>query len=109
MAPLLGRFLIFRKTGLCSAQVVEVRLFKSGLLSDPAPMDRRRWEPWPPRSGNSPNWQRSEAELRHRTRTHLSLDKDCPDARPFQPPTRGKVIAIPQAGGLHHRYERLAV
>jgi len=43
-----------------------------------------------------------------RTRTHLSLDKDCPDARPIQPPSRGKVIAIPQVGGLHHRYERLA-
>jgi hypothetical protein len=26
----------------------------------------------------------------HRTRTHLSLDKDCPDSRPVQPPTRGK-------------------
>src|ERR1035437_7122543 len=44
----------------------------------------------------------------HRSRTHLSLDKDCPDARPIQPPNNGKVIAIPQVGGLHHRYERLA-
>jgi putative transposase len=44
----------------------------------------------------------------HRTRTHLSLMKDCPDSRPVHPPTRGKVIAIPQVGGLHHRYERLA-
>ena len=35
----------------------------------------------------------------HRSRTHLSLDKDCPDARPIQPPNRGKVIAIPQVGG----------
>jgi hypothetical protein len=43
-----------------------------------------------------------------RTRTHLSLDKDCPDARPIQPPNSGKVIAIAQVGGLHHRYERLA-
>jgi putative transposase len=43
-----------------------------------------------------------------RTRTHLSLDKDCPDPRPIMPPLIGKVIAIPQVGGLHHRYERLA-
>ena len=42
-----------------------------------------------------------------RTRTHLSLDKDCPDARPIQPANSGKMIAISQVGGLHHRYERL--
>jgi hypothetical protein len=44
----------------------------------------------------------------HRTRTHLSLDKDCPDPRPVQPRRIGKVVEIAQAGGLHHRYERLA-
>lgn len=44
----------------------------------------------------------------HRSRTHLSLTKDCPYSRPVQPPTSGKVIATPQVGGLHHRYERLA-
>jgi hypothetical protein len=44
----------------------------------------------------------------HRTRTHLSLRKDCPDPRPVHPPKRGKVIAIAQVGSLHHRYERLA-
>jgi putative transposase len=44
----------------------------------------------------------------HRTRTHLSLMKDRPAHRPVRPPTRGNVIAIPQVGGLHHRYERLA-
>jgi hypothetical protein len=44
----------------------------------------------------------------HRTRTHLSLDKDCPDPRPIMPRRIGRVIAIPQVGGLHHRYERLA-
>jgi putative transposase len=42
------------------------------------------------------------------TRTHLSLDKDCPDSRPVMPSGIGKVVAIPQVGGLHHRYERLA-
>jgi transposase InsO family protein len=50
----------------------------------------------------------SYVDYYHRSRTHLSLDKDCPDARPIRPPNGGKVIAIPQVGGLHHRYERLA-
>src|SRR5208337_2580903 len=44
----------------------------------------------------------------HHSRTHLSLDKDCPDARTVQPQNGGKVIAIPQVGGLHQRYERHA-
>jgi putative transposase len=30
----------------------------------------------------------------HRTRTHLSLMKDCPEPCPVHPPTRGKVVAI---------------
>ncbi len=44
----------------------------------------------------------------HRSRTHLSLRKDCPESRPAQPSGQGKIIAFPQVGGLHHRYERLA-
>src|SRR5580700_7471373 len=43
-----------------------------------------------------------------RTRTHLSLDKDCPDSRPIMARKIGKVVAISQVRGLHHRYERLA-
>ena len=43
-----------------------------------------------------------------RTRTHLSLNKDAPFPRPVAPPTAGGVMAIPQVGGLHHRYERRA-
>jgi transposase InsO family protein len=50
----------------------------------------------------------SYVDYYHRTRTHLSLDKDCPDPRPILPRRIGKVIAIPQVGGLHHRYDRLA-
>jgi len=50
----------------------------------------------------------SYVDYYQRTRTHLSLDKDCPDSRPIIPRRIGKVIAIPQVGGLHHRYERLA-
>jgi putative transposase len=44
----------------------------------------------------------------HQSRTHLSLDKDCPEPRPVQPPSAGTVVAFPQVGGLHHRYERRA-
>jgi putative transposase len=44
----------------------------------------------------------------HQTRTHLSLDKECPESRPVMPPRIGRVVAIPQVNGLHHRYERLA-
>jgi transposase InsO family protein len=50
----------------------------------------------------------SYVDYYHRTRTHLSLDKDCPDPRPLMPPRIGRVIAIPQVSGLHHHYERLA-
>jgi hypothetical protein len=41
----------------------------------------------------------------HKTRTHLALDKDCPESRPIHPLSAGKIIAFLQVGGLHHRYE----
>src|SRR5262249_52063814 len=44
----------------------------------------------------------------HRSRTHLGLEKDAPDPRPVSPPSEGPIIAIPEVGGLHPRYERLA-
>ena len=44
----------------------------------------------------------------HRSRTHLGLDKDAPEPRRVQGPDEGKIVALPQVGGLHHRYERLA-
>ena len=34
--------------------------------------------------------------------------RNCPDPRPIMPRRIGKVIAIPQVGGLHYRYERFA-
>ena len=43
-----------------------------------------------------------------RSRTHLSLDKDAPIRRPTAPPSEGRIVPIPQVGGLHHRYERHA-
>ena len=42
----------------------------------------------------------------HGSRTHLGLDKQCPFPR--QVSTVGRIIEIPQLGGLHHRYERVA-
>ena len=44
----------------------------------------------------------------HHTRTHLSLAKDTPETRAVQPPELGRVVAIAEVGGLHHRYERRA-
>jgi transposase InsO family protein len=44
----------------------------------------------------------------HESRTHLSLAKDAPESRPVQGPELGRLVAIPQVGGLHHRYERRA-
>jgi transposase InsO family protein len=44
----------------------------------------------------------------HRSRTHLALQKDTPEARSIQAAEPGRIIAIPEVGGLHHRYERRA-
>jgi transposase InsO family protein len=41
-------------------------------------------------------------------RTHLSLAKDAPEPRSIQKSELGKVIEIPEVGGLHHHYERRA-
>jgi transposase InsO family protein len=42
----------------------------------------------------------------HRARTHLSLDKDAPDVRSVELPEAGRIVEIPEVGGLHHRYVR---
>src|SRR5262245_27111716 len=47
-------------------------------------------------------------QYHHDTRTHLSLGKDCPWPRRVQLPSTGNIIALPEVGGLHHRYERRA-
>jgi putative transposase len=49
---------------------------------------------------------RSYFSYYHRSRLHLSLEKDSPESRRVH--TVGSVIAIPEVGGLHHRYERVA-
>jgi putative transposase len=42
------------------------------------------------------------------TRPHQSLDNNSPQPRVIEPPACGRIIAIPQVGGLHHRYQRVA-
>jgi putative transposase len=42
------------------------------------------------------------------SRTHLALGKDAPTSRPVVPPSAGRIVATPQVGGLHHRYDRSA-
>ena len=49
---------------------------------------------------------RSYTSYYHSSRTHRSLDNDSPDSRPVEPPEMGDVAALPQVGGLHHRYTR---
>jgi transposase InsO family protein len=48
-------------------------------------------------------------QYHHAARTHLSLHKDCPRPRAVQLPFTGdNIVAFPEVGGLHHRYERRA-
>ena len=51
---------------------------------------------------------RNYFEYYHQTRTHLSLAKDAPEVRIVHPSAAGEIMALPQVGGLHHRYERRA-
>ena len=44
----------------------------------------------------------------HGARTHLALEKDAPTPRRVHSQTEGSVVAFPEVGGLHHRYERRA-
>jgi putative transposase len=48
------------------------------------------------------------ASYYERARTHLALDNDAPIPRRVMPPGEGDIVAIPEVGGLHHRYERRA-
>jgi putative transposase len=60
----------------------------------------------------------SEAHLRrllhgyigyyHTARPHQSLDHNSPQPREVHPPELGRVVSIPQVGGLHHLYQRAA-
>jgi transposase InsO family protein len=41
-------------------------------------------------------------------RPHMSLGRDAPVARAVQPPSGGRIVALPRVGGLHRRYSRAA-
>jgi putative transposase len=43
-----------------------------------------------------------------RSRTHLGLEKDSPTPRPVTSPATGRIVAVPEVNGLHHRYDRAA-
>jgi putative transposase len=43
-------------------------------------------------------------EYYHQSRTHLSLDKDAPDARPIELSQAGRIVEIPEVGGLQPGY-----
>jgi transposase InsO family protein len=51
---------------------------------------------------------RSSVDYYHDWRTHLSLDMDTPASRAVQPSELGAVKKVPEVGGLHHHYERIA-
>ena len=44
----------------------------------------------------------------HNSRTHQGLERNSPPPREVEGPAKGKVISIPQVGGLHHCYRRAA-
>src|SRR5262245_36761854 len=46
---------------------------------------------------------RAYIEYYEHSRTHLALDKDTPVSRPIARSTAGRIMVIPQVGGLHHR------
>lgn len=45
----------------------------------------------------------------HNWRTHRSLEMDAPKPRPVQLAEGGPVRKLPEVGGLHHHYKRMAV
>ena len=51
---------------------------------------------------------RKYVDYYHRSRTHLGLEKDCPESRAVEPPKVGPIESEPVLGGLHHRYFRHA-
>src|SRR5262245_18683731 len=44
----------------------------------------------------------------HNSRPHQGLERNSPTPREVEGPAKGKVISIPQVGGLHHCYRRAA-
>lgn len=38
----------------------------------------------------------------------MGLEDNAPQPRVVEPPERGRIVAEPMVGGLHHRYRRCA-
>lgn len=51
---------------------------------------------------------RSYLAYYHTARTHFALGKQSPQPRPIEQRARGRIIALPHVGGLHHEYRRAA-
>jgi len=51
---------------------------------------------------------RSYVDYYLNSRTHLSLHRNAPMRREVEPPSKGRIVAIPEVGGLPHRYCRAA-
>jgi transposase InsO family protein len=51
---------------------------------------------------------RAHATYYNEDRPHMALDRDPPVSRAVQPPSSGRIVALPRVGGLHHRYARAA-
>jgi len=51
---------------------------------------------------------RSYLSYYNASRPHQSLPNHSPHPREVQTPAGGCIVAIPQVGGLHHRYQRAA-
>jgi len=51
---------------------------------------------------------RSYFHYYHGWRVHQALEMDCPESREVHSVDRGPVVEIPEIGGLHHHYERVA-
>ena len=68
----------------------------------PRPRDRRQ------RGRVAPS-ARVIRRVLHRGRARISrLAKDSPVPRPVQSASTGRIVATPEVGGLHHRYDRVA-
>ena len=48
----------------------------------------------------------SYVDYYHNSRTHLGLNKNCPNPRTPRSSNNGKICKYSEVGGLHHRYER---
>ena len=55
-----------------------------------------------------PRILQSYVDYYHNWRVHRALDLDVPEPRPVQMPELGLVRKLPEVGGLHHHYERIA-